>query len=243
MKVSVCIPMYNESNVIAASMTALSQYMDSHFEDYEIIVSNDGCRDGSERIVENLHLPNVVVIGDSVNRGKGYAVREAMLKATGDIRMFTDSDLAYGVEVIGEFVRQFEEHPDADVLIGSRTLHKNGYAGYTRFRKFASKIYIKLLCRVGGFRLSDSQCGCKAYRKSAAEAIFSKCTVDGFAFDFETILRAKEAGLSIVEVPVKVLCHGESKIRMLRDSFKMMKDLFRIKKQIKTEKKKNKVRR
>ncbi len=232
MKISICIPMYNESKIIAQSITTLSEYMNSFFEDYEIIVSNDGSTDGCDKIVKDLNLPNVILIGDSINRGKGYAVRNAMLTATGDIRIFTDSDLAYGVEVIEAIVKKFEGTPNADMLIGSRVLHKNGYAEYTLLRKIASKIYIKVLCIAGGFKLSDSQCGCKAYSKKSAELIFPKCTVNGFAFDFETILWANKLGMKIIEMPIKIINHGESKVNVIRDTMIMLKDLSKIKKQI-----------
>ncbi len=94
MKISVCIPMYNENKVIAQSATTLSQYMASHFDDYEIIFCSDGSTDGCADTVRSLALPCVKVIEYQPNRGKGHAVRTAMLEATGDIRMFPDADLA-----------------------------------------------------------------------------------------------------------------------------------------------------
>lgn len=233
MKISVCVPMYNEQAVIADTARALSAYMSAHFTDYEILFSNDGSTDGCGETVRSLDLPNVRVIEGEQNRGKGSAVRAAMLAATGDIRLFTDADLAYGTDVIGQVVQKFEESKGADVVIGSRNLDKNGYEGYTCFRRIASKIYIRVLCMVGGFRLSDSQCGCKAFRGDAAERIFSKCEVNGYAFDFEAILWATEWNMRIVEMPVKVINHGQSKVRLIRDTLRMLRDLKRMKKRIK----------
>lgn len=85
---------------------------------------------------------------------------------------------------------------------------------------------------VGGFRLSDSQCGCKGFTHDAVQKIFPRCEVDGFAFDFEAILWAGKLGIGIVEMPVKVINHGSSKVHVLRDSLKMLKDLHRMKKRI-----------
>ncbi len=233
MKISVCIPMYNESSIIEKTAHALSAYMASHFEDYEILFSNDGSLDDSAQLVEALALPNVRVTGYEKNRGKGAAVRTAMLEADGDIVMFTDADLAYGTDVIGQVAQCFAEAPESDLVIGSRNLHADGYEGYTPLRRIASKIYIKVLCMVGGFRLSDSQCGCKAFRKDAAQAIFSRCTVDGFAFDFEALMWAEQKGFRVKEMPVKIINHRESKIRLLRDTAKMLKDLSRIRRNVK----------
>ena len=98
MKISVCIPMYNEKRIIASTARTLSEYMSSHFCDYEILFCSDGSTDGCDRAVEELCLPCVRVISYQPNRGKGYAVRTAMLEAKGDVRIFTDADLAYGTD-------------------------------------------------------------------------------------------------------------------------------------------------
>ena len=232
MKPSVCIPMYNEISVIEDTARTLSAYMMTEFDDYEIIFSDDGSVDGSADAVENLKLPNVKVIRQPVNQGKGAAVRHAMLNATGDCVLFTDADLAYGTRVIREFVDAFSKNAESHVIIGSRNLDKDGYSAYTFSRKLASKIYITFLCTVGGFRLTDSQCGCKAFTAKAAKEIFSRCTVNGFSFDFEALLWADTLGLKISEIPVKVLHHRESKIRLFRDSFKMIRDILKIRSEV-----------
>ena len=236
MKISVCIPMYNENRVIAESAKTLFDYMAANFDDYEIVFCSDGSTDGCDKTVEALNLPNVRVIGYEKNQGKGCAVRTAMLSATGDVRMFTDADLAYGTGVIKQVADAFANNPDAEMVIGSRNLDKSGYEGYTFLRKIMSKVYIKVLCIAGGFKLSDSQCGCKAFTGSAAKKIFSLCEVDRFAFDFECILWAVKFGMKIVEMPVKIINHRESKVSVLRDSFKMVRDILKMKKRIKKAK-------
>ncbi len=236
MRVSVCIPMYNENRVIAQTAKTLSDYMSSHFEDYEILFCDDGSSDGCGDTVRALALPNVRVEGYGTNKGKGYAVRHAMLKATGDVRMFTDADLAYGTDVIERVVDEFRKHEGTHLVIGSRNLKKDGYEGYTFIRRVASRVYIRVLCTVGGFKLSDSQCGCKAFSKEAAERIFPRCEVNGFAFDFEAILWAVKMNMQIREIPVRVINHGESKVRVIRDTWKMLGDLRKMRKRIKNAK-------
>ena len=233
MKISLCIPMYNEASIISDTARTLSDYMSATFEDYEIIFSSDGSSDGCDRIVEQMNLPSVRVVGYPENRGKGYAVRYAMMRADGDIVMFTDADLAYGTEVIKRVYDTFASNPDADLVIGSRNLTADGYEGYTAIRRLASKVYIKVLCIAGGFKLSDSQCGCKAFRGEAVKKIFPRCEVDRFAFDFECILWAAKYGMRIVEMPVKVINHRESKVNILRDTVRMLKDLRKMRKRIK----------
>ena len=232
MKISLCIPMYNENSIIAETAQTLSDYMSATFEDYEILFSNDGSTDGCDKTVEDMNLPHVRVVGYPNNQGKGCAVRTAMLAATGDIVMFTDADLAYGTDVIKRVYDKFAENPDADLVIGSRNLSDDGYEGYTFIRKLASKIYIKVLCFAGGFKLSDSQCGCKAFSHDAVQKIFPRCEVNGFAFDFEAILWATKFGMVIKEIPVKIINHRESKVRVVSDTFKMLRDLRKMKKRI-----------
>ncbi len=232
-KISLCIPMYNENSIIADTARTLHEYMSATFADYEIIFSSDGSTDGCDQTVEALGLPHVRVVGYPVNQGKGCAVRTAFLAAEGDIVMFTDADLAYGTDVIKQVYDTFADNPGTDVVIGSRNLHKDGYEGYTFIRKLASKIYIKVLCFVGGFKLSDSQCGCKAFTKETVMEIFPRCEVNGFAFDFEAIMWATKLGKKITEMPVKVINHRESKVHVVSDTFKMLKDLRKMKKRIK----------
>ena len=235
MIISVCIPMYNESAIIEKNASILQSYMTKRFgkDNFEVIFFDDGSKDNSFDLVSNLKLDNVRILRTVENHGKGSAVRRAMLAANGDIAMFTDADLAYGCDVIGEFADYMNKNPDTDVLIGSRSLHKDGYEGYTLMRKIASKLYITVLCVLGGFKLSDSQCGCKAFRNQAAKKIFSNATVDRFAFDFEALLIANKIGYRIAEYPVKVINHGDSKVNVLKDSLKMLSDLYKMKVRIK----------
>ena len=235
--ISVVIPMYNESSIIEETAKTLHSYMTDRFGggNFEILFSNDGSLDGCDKIVEGLNLDGVIVTGYKNNQGKGCAVRHACLEAKGKYVLFTDADLAYGTDVIGRVYNTFVDNRDIDIVIGSRNLSDDGYEGYTFLRKLASKIYIKVLCIAGGFKLSDSQCGCKAFTNEAVKKIFSRCKVNGFAFDFEAILWSQKYSMTIKEMPVKIINHRESKVRIIRDTFKMLKDLRTMKKRIKKE--------
>ena len=230
MKISVCIPMYNEEKIISDTVARLGAYMAENFEDYEIIFSDDGSRDNCRKIVEAAEDSRIRAVGYGENKGKGAAVRSGVLNADGDIIIFTDCDLAYGVDVIKTAVQKFASEPETDVIVGSRNLDKSGYDGYTLMRKLASKAYIKCLALVAGFKMTDSQCGFKAFCRETAHEIFKMCEVNGFAFDFEVLIKANKLGAKIREMPVKVINHHASKVNVLRDSIKMLRDLWQIKK-------------
>ena len=235
--ITLVIPMYNESSIIEETAATLDKYMRENFEHYEILFSDDGSLDGCGDLVRKAELPSVRVTGYEKNRGKGAAVRHAVMEAEGDIIMFTDADLAYGTDVIKRAYDSLSGDDETKFLIGSRNLSKDGYEGYTAIRKLMSKVYIKVLCIVGGFKLSDSQCGCKAFKREAARDIFSRCKVDRFAFDFECILWAQKLGYKIIEMPVKIINHRESTVNVFKDTFKMLGDLRKIRKRIKKESK------
>lgn len=238
--ITLIIPMYNENGIIKDTANTLYKYMSERFESYEILFSDDGSKDGCGEAVRRMELPNVRVVGYSQNRGKGCAIRTAILEAKGRVIMFTDADLAYGEEVIGRFFDLLDNDAESSMLIGSRNLSKDGYEGYTLIRKLMSKAYIKVLGIIGGFKLTDSQCGCKAFKNEVAKDIFSRCKVDRFAFDFEVIIWAQKLGYKIAETPVKIINHRESTVHIFRDTFKMLKDVIGIRKRVNKEFKSNK---
>lgn len=230
MKVSLVIPMYNEESIITATLGTVSEYMRANFTDWEVVFSDDGSTDGCLAAVEAFPDEHIRAVTYEKNQGKGAAIRHGVLSAAGDVVIFTDCDLAYGLDVVKQAAGLFEANPDADIVIGSRNLSKDGYEGYTLMRRLASKAYIRCLAFAAGFKLSDSQCGFKGFRREMAQAIFSECEVNGFAFDFEVLIKAKNMGKKILEMPVKVINHRESKVSVLRDSVKMLKDVRQIKK-------------
>ena len=229
MRISLCVPMYNESSIIADTARELDKYMSEHFsDDYEIIFADDGSRDGSADIVKSLGLKNIKVVGYPNNQGKGCAVRHGILASCGDIVIFTDADLAYGVDVIEEGVRVLDEK-EYDIVVASRAKHSEGYEGYTPIRKLASKTYIKVLNLFGGIKISDAQCGFKAFDGEKGRKIFSLCKTNNFAFDLEVILWAQKMKFKIYEMPAKIINHRESKVNVLKDAFRMLKEISVIK--------------
>lgn len=243
MKLSLCIPMYNEEKILPSSIQTISSYMKENFSsDYEIIFINDGSKDASLAIAEQAAKKDETlrVITYAENRGKGYAVRQGVLQSLGDVVIFTDCDLAYGMDVIKEMYGLFEDHPEYDVIVGSRRKHREGYEGYTAVRKFVSLSYIKILSLIGGVKLSDFQCGCKGFRGKVGREIFSRCIIDRFAFDLEALIYAQDLHANIGEMPVKVINHRESSIHIVRDSIRMLKDIRRMKKHRRAEMKKKK---
>ncbi len=236
MKLSLCVPMYNESAIIRDAVETYTSALDKITDgDYELVLCDDGSRDGCAELAMKLAHPRVKIVGYGDNRGKGSAVRTAVMASEGDIILYTDCDNAYGTDKISEVLAIFEREPSTDIVIGSRNVDSSGYGGYTFMRKLASKLYILVLKLVAGLRHSDSQCGFKAFRKAAAHDIFSRSKVDRFAFDIEVLMLADRLGYRVRELAVSVINHREaaSKVRIVHDTLQMLGEIGRIKKNVK----------
>ena len=231
MKISLVIPVYNESRIISDTIEAARSYLAGTCEDYELVIVDDGSTDGTGDIAANHE--NVRLVGYNQNKGKGYAVKTGMLAAQGDFVFYTDADLAYGLEVIGAALDLFDE-TGADIVIGSRKLEADGYSDYTLLRRIASKCFsfAAKLCSKMDY---DTQCGFKGFRKAASDAVFTRCSTDGWAFDFEVMMYADKLGHTVRQMPVRIINHRESKVRMVRDSIKMLRDILAIRRTLSKE--------
>ena len=229
---SVVIPVYNEEKIIKTSVTRLTEYLRSLCIPFEVLISDDGSRDSGAGAVSTLSqkYSEIRLLCNPINRGKGAAVKDGMLSARGDVIVFTDCDLAYGVEAIYDIYKRLKNGA-SDVIIGSRALHPNGYEGYSAARKAFSERYLKVLNGVLKIPHSDFQCGIKGFTKEARDKIFPFCTVSGYAFDLEVLLLAEKQGLHVSEIPVKVLSEikHKAKMKMLTEAVKMIRDVGRIK--------------
>ena len=234
MEVSLVIPAYNESAIVLDTIRAASAKLAELTEDYEVLIVDDGSTDGMAALVRGCGDPRVRLEGYAPNHGKGRAVRTGMLAARGDVVLCTDADLAYGVDVFAVILDRFRAG-DAGLVIGSRRLGGEGYKNYPPLRILMSKCFGLLSHMISGLPY-DTQCGIKGYRREAAERIFSRCTTDGFSFDFEVLMRADRLGLKVEQIPVSVVNFRESKVNVIKDSARMFRDVFRIRKQVRSGK-------
>lgn len=233
MLLSVVIPIYNEEKTVKKSVCRLTEYLRTLGISFEVLISDDGSRDSGAGIVSALSQKygEIRLLCNPLNRGKGAAVRDGMLAARGEYIVFTDCDLAYGETVIYEILQRLQSG-SSDIVIGSRSLHPNGYDGYSPVRKAVSEKYLKLINRSLKIPHSDFQCGLKGFTASARDKLFPLCKTNGYAFDLEVLLLAERMELSVTEIPVRVLpeIKHSAKAKMLPEAIKMLYDAGRIKK-------------
>jgi len=226
---SFVIPAYNESVRIRPTLDELLRYTRGQNWDAEILVVNDGSRDDTAQIVREygrLH-PQILLLENPGNRGKGYSVRNGMLHARGDICLFTDADLSSPMTESQKLFEAIEQ--GADIAIGSRWLRTELQTEpQPLYRQVFGRIFNLALRLILGLRFADTQCGFKAFRRDAAQRIFPLQKVEGWGFDPEILFLARRAGLQVEEIPV-LWAHSEgTRLHPLRDGLKMFVELLRI---------------
>jgi len=226
---SVIIPAYNEEKRLPKTLKEISDYLKKQNFESEIIVVSDGSTDRTCEVVENLksQIPNLKLICEKINRGKGYGVKIGVINAKGKYHLFTDADNSTPISEIEKFWPEFEK--GADVVIASRDI-KGAILDPPQplFRRVVGKVfkYLRKII-VGLWEIEDSQCGFKCFKGEVAEKIFPKCKIERFAFDPEVLLIAKKMGFKIKEVPVYWKNDLRSKVKF-KSMVKMLIDLFKI---------------
>jgi dolichyl-phosphate beta-glucosyltransferase len=221
---SVVIPAYNEARRIEPTLQRVLAYLQARGEPYEVLVVDDGSTDATPHIAQRYAAQGVRVLSHGGNRGKGYSVRQGMLEAGYERVLFSDADLSTPIETLDRFL-QFPE----DVIIASRDMPgAHPRPGQPWYRWLLGQAFRGLVHGVvlRGFR--DTQCGFKLFTRQAARAVFSKQTVDRFAFDVEALAIAVGCGFRVREVAVDWANHPETKVRLWRDGPKMILDLLAI---------------
>jgi len=200
---SIIIPAYNEAERIPATLIDMDKRLSSVDYSYEILVVNDGSKDGTATVVKNMAkmVKNLKLVDLHENVGKGGAVKQGMLLAAGRIRLFTDADNSTSIDQFEKMIPLFKE--GYGVVIGSRAL-KGAQLDppepfYRRAIGKALNFLVQLFLLPG---IRDTQCGFKAYTDEAAEKIFIIAKTMGWGFDVETLTLARRLGFRIKEVPV-----------------------------------------
>src|SRR5215475_1797454 len=225
---SIIIPSFNEELRLPHSLEQIASYIQKSGRETEVLVVDDGSTDKTAAVAETfrLRIPQLRVIPNGENRGKGYSVRHGMFEARGEIVLFTDADLSAPIEEADKLLAAMGSY---DVAIGSRaldrsliTVHESG------FREFAGIVFNKIVRIVLWLPFVDTQCGFKAFWREKCEIIFEQQRIERFGFDPELLYLARHHGLRAVEIPV-VWGHSDAtKVSMMRDSIQMFIDVFII---------------
>jgi dolichyl-phosphate beta-glucosyltransferase len=225
--VSLIVPAYNEEERLPSSLEKIGVYLDRRPFAAEVVVVDDGSSDGTADLVSSWPDERFRLLRNPGNRGKGYAVRHGMRESTGEIRIFTDADLSTPVEEVDAALAHHER--GFDVVAGSRSLARSQVEvrqpWYRQGMGRTFNIFVRTLVLRG---FVDTQCGFKSFTREAAEAVFRRARVDGFAFDVEILMLARRLGFSSVEVPVRWVNSPDSRVSPVLHSAQMLFEILRI---------------
>jgi dolichyl-phosphate beta-glucosyltransferase len=202
-ELSIIIPAYNEELRLPKTLDQIHAYLNARGISAEVIVVDDGSRDGTAQCVElkSAAWPALRVVKNPGNRGKGYSVRHGMLEARGKIVLFTDADLSAPIEEADKLLAALATH---DVAIGSRAMDRGLIEVHQPWtREIAGMMFNAIVRVVLRLKIEDTQCGFKAFRRERSRITFEQQRIERFGFDPELLFLAKRHGLTTAEVPVR----------------------------------------
>jgi dolichyl-phosphate beta-glucosyltransferase len=225
---SVVIPIYNESDRFLDNFKICQDYYQKQ-KNWEFIFINDGSTDKTEEMVKKAikNYPRMRLITYSKNQGKGYAVKQGVLKAKKQLVLMTDIDFSVALSSLALFYPFIEK--GADLVIGTRKMKgARIIKRQARWREWLGKLFTNISNIWLGLNISDYTCGFKLFRKKAAKKLFSKAKINGWGFDAEILFLAHVYKYWIVEVPVVWKNDARTRVKIWRDVGLSLIDLLRI---------------
>jgi len=223
------IPAYNESARLGATLEKVLAYVRAQGWDAEVIVVNDGSRDNTADIVRAFSAkdPMLRLLENPGNRGKGYSVRNGMLNARGKVVLFSDADLSSPIEEAPKLFEALEA--GADIAIGSRWLRAETQTQRQPLhRQLFGRIFNLALRLTLGLKFKDTQCGFKAFKQPAVQAIFPLQKIERWGFDPEILFLARKFKFKVREIPVAWAHREGTSINPLVDGSRMFTEMLRI---------------
>lgn len=227
---SIVIPAYNEGQRLPKTLDSIFAYLRSRSYRAEIIVVDDGSSDRTPEIVcaARQKYPELRLLANRGNRGKGFSVRHGMLEARGEIALFSDADLSTPIEEADKLIAAIVER-GYDAAIGSRAVDRNLIEVHQPVIREQAGIFFNRMARwIMGIEFSDTQCGFKAFRKKRTQIVFEQQRIERFGFDPEILFLAKRHGLGVAEVPVRWSHDAATKVNVAADGIRMFLELLLI---------------
>lgn len=225
----VVIPAYNEADRIGRTLQRIKEYYATQNYSWRCTIVSDGSKDNTGEVVSKFcsENPEFQLVAYEQNRGKGHAVRLGILKSNASRVLFCDADLATPQEETEKLWKALDE--GYDVAIGSRPLKESNLEVHQPlYREILGRMFNKAVQALATKGIDDTQCGFKMFTQKAATDIFSRCKLDGFSFDFEALMIARDLDYKIAEIPIRWSHQEGSKVVLLRDGPRMLRDLVKL---------------
>ncbi|MBN2048047.1 MAG: glycosyltransferase family 2 protein [Anaerolineaceae bacterium] len=225
---SIIFPVHNEENRLPQALDQTIRFLEQQEYASEIIVVENGSKDRTYEVACSYQdrFEHLIVLKETT-RGKGLAVRSGMLKARGQYRMFCDVDLSMPIEEVSKFIPPAVPE-SVGVIFGSREHPDSVRYDEPAYRHYIGRIFTTLVRLTLLPEFQDTQCGFKCFRADVVEDIFPLQRITSMAFDAELLYIAKIHGYQLRELGIPWYFNSDSRVRIIRDSWRMAKDLFVI---------------
>jgi dolichyl-phosphate beta-glucosyltransferase len=230
---SVVIPAFNEARCLGTTLQRIRDYATAAGRPCEAVIVDDGSTDGTADVARGFAAGplGVQLLVGTTNRGKGHAVRQGMLAASGELLLLCDADLSTPIEEVNRLLPWIDR--GWDVAIGSRDLPESRLdppqPATRRWLAWAFRALRRRLLLPG---LRDTQCGFKLLRRDAARAVFERVTLDGWLFDCEVLGIADRLGYRIREVGIVWRNHPESRVKHWREALTAVPTLLALRRRL-----------
>ncbi|EKD56978.1 MAG: glycosyl transferase family protein [uncultured bacterium] len=226
---SVIIPVYNEEKRLDKTFQELEGYFKNKKYSYEVIFIVDGSKDKTKEVIGDYiaDKPNFQILNHPINYGKGFAVRQGMLKAQGEYILFTDADFSTPLDQLDKLLPFAQNY---QIVIGSRYLEGGNIKIKQPFlRRMISRVGNLVMKMVIGLPYKDTQCGFKLFNKNVIKDIFTRTLINRWGFDMEILTIAKIHQFKVKEVSVDWFDDRLSQLRAGRAAYQTLKELLKIK--------------
>lgn len=226
-RLSLILPAFNEQARLPYTLAQLEEYVRTHDLTCEVLVVDNGSIDATSVVVQQAvrTFPGLRLLRTD-RRGKGLAVRTGALAARGDVVLFGDADLSWGVDELARFVGLVD--PEYQVVIGSREGSGARRVDEPVYRHVMGRVFNRVVQALAVPGVEDTQCGFKAFSHSAAQAIFQRQRIDGFGFDVEVLYLARRLGYDVRVVPLHWEHKVNSRVAPVIDTLRMLSDVVRV---------------
>ena len=238
--VSIIIPAYNEASRLPGTLDKILAHLQRAPYTAEIVVVENGSTDATAQVVLDFGLqkempgsvngikpgkPSLALI-KAEGKGKGLAVREGMLAASGVYRFMCDADLSMPISELDKFFPPLEN--GHDIVIASREAPGSVRYDEPHYRHIGGRLVNWMIHLMILPRLADTQCGFKCFRSEVAPDLFQHQTLTGWSFDVEVLYIARLRGYKLLELAIPWYFSSESKVNPMQDTYKMFHDIRRI---------------
>jgi dolichyl-phosphate beta-glucosyltransferase len=224
---TIIIPAYNEEQRLPWTLNQLAVFLKKWGIDYRVLVADDGSTDQTALLTDSMG-PHFSTLKLERQGGKGRAVKTAMLKATGRILAFTDADLPFDLAAL-QHGYEILRRGRCQVVFGARDLAESLHIAPRRWsRQMATHAFRAIVKTLISREITDTQCGLKLFTRQAALEIFSRTTVDGFAFDAEVVYLTHLLDLSYQRIPVTLINDYASSLSLRRNALPMLANVLQI---------------